>query len=82
MKTVVLILVVALAWCTSLSKPSADVYSVESERGVQQYGIICSGSLGGWKACSRRAAQVCDGKEAKVLSVKERGAIVFTCEAA
>ncbi|KUZ22778.1 hypothetical protein [Burkholderia ubonensis] len=82
MKTAVLILVAVLAGCTSSSTPSADVYSIESEDGVQQYGITCSGASGGWKACSRRAAEVCDGKEAKVLGVKERGAIAFICEAA
>jgi len=82
MKTIVLMLLAALAGCTSSSTPLADVYSIKSENGVQQYAITCAGLLGGWRTCSHRAAEVCEGKEVKVLGVKEHGVITFICEAA
>ncbi len=79
MKYIPLVLVVILSGCGSSVTPFTDFYSTKDDSGLQHYRITCSGLLGGWKACSHRAAKVCEGKDVKVLGVKERGAITFMC---
>ncbi|AOJ03760.1 hypothetical protein WS70_17670 [Burkholderia mayonis] len=81
MKYIALLLVAALAGCSSYSTPLTDIYSIRAEDGVQRYRVTCSGLLGGTEVCKRSATVICEKSRVKVVGEPEPSAITFMCEA-
>ncbi|AOJ72641.1 MULTISPECIES: hypothetical protein [Burkholderia] len=81
MKFIVLLLVTALAGCSSFSTSRTNIYSIRAEDGIQRYRVTCSGLFGGMEACRQRAAEVCEASHVVKIGPQEPAAVTFMCEA-